>query len=192
MERDRRWFHESEDGRWRVPLLLGAFLLLAAVIGRGLQDARPAAASGQPVGLGAFVDLAYWRYSAADHTTFNTAGTPSASMPKPLFADLPAYPSMLTVPADIQAYRNKIQATFDTWALSYERDGIDQAADGSYDRGVNGNDDDGKNGVDDVGELETVPPYGDAPRGIRVLIRLYEPGTRQVRQASVAGDFVTE
>jgi hypothetical protein len=48
------------------------------------------------------------------------------------------------------------------------------------------------NGVDDVSERDTIPPYSYPLRGLQVRIRLYEPSTRQARQATVATDFVTE
>lgn len=86
---------------------------------------------------------------------------------------------------------------------------------------VDGLDNDGINGVDDPGEAETRPPYpvyvGDNEvddnfdgnvddvtenayarpvptilRGIEVRIRMYEPGTRQTRQQTVATDFIPE
>jgi hypothetical protein len=46
--------------------------------------------------------------------------------------------------------------------------------------------------VDDVGERETVPPYSQPLRGLRVRIRMYEPSTRQIRQATVETDFLRE
>jgi hypothetical protein len=46
--------------------------------------------------------------------------------------------------------------------------------------------------VDDAGERETVPPYPYALRGVQVRIRVYEPQTRQVRQATVESDFIPE
>jgi hypothetical protein len=96
--------------------------------------------------------------------------------------------------------------TYDTWSLSYERDGLNQdwsnwgptydnvanINTGPFDEGTNGLDDDGINGVDDIGERETHPPFGKPLRGVQVRVRIHEPGTRQVRQATVAGDFIPE
>lgn len=85
---------------------------------------------------------------------------------------------------------------YDTWSLSYERDGIDQNDDGSVDEGFDGidNPDDEPpglpiNGVDDLTERETSPPYDEELQGIEVRIRMLEFGTGQVRQVSVVGDF---
>ncbi len=82
---------------------------------------------------------------------------------------------------------------FDTWPLSYERDGIDQDGDGTTDQGFDGIDHavqgGTQNGIDDINERETSPPYNVAPKGIEVRIRMLEFGTGQVRQASVVGDF---
>ncbi|MFN0018223.1 MAG: type II secretion system protein J [Pirellulaceae bacterium] len=64
--------------------------------------------------------------------------------------------------------------------------------------GSNGIDDDGQNGVDDASEVAWSLPGGvltPAPttlRGIEVRIRMYEPGTRQTRQATVGTDFIPE
>jgi hypothetical protein len=83
-------------------------------------------------------------------------------------------------------------ATYDTWALSYEKDGMDQLNTGKFDLATDGLDNDGVNGVDDTGERETVPPYPQPLRGLRVRIRIYEPSTRQIRQATVETDFLRE
>ncbi|MCE9528730.1 MAG: prepilin-type N-terminal cleavage/methylation domain-containing protein [Planctomycetales bacterium] len=64
--------------------------------------------------------------------------------------------------------------------------------------GDNGVDDDLQNGVDDPGEKSYVNadgsrrPSASILRGIEVRIRMYEPGTRQTRQATVATDFIPE
>lgn len=71
---------------------------------------------------------------------------------------------------------------WDTWPTTYENQGTGPA--------LNGLDDDGLNGVDDPGERQTQPPYAVPLRGIQVRIRIYEPQTRQMRQATVGADFV--
>lgn len=135
------------------------------------------------VGFGAYVDLYYGRYCTIP------ANTP--------FSIGPASKSQLG-----QA------AVYDTWAASYERDGYNQdyAFDGvgnistaPFDEGTNGVDDPDPTagnayqyGVDDANELETAPPYPAPLRGIEVRIRMYEPSTRQVRQATVGADFLPE
>ncbi len=73
---------------------------------------------------------------------------------------------------------------WDTWPLTYELQGPGNG------RAFNGLDDDGANGVDDPGERQTQPPYAVPLRGIQVRIRIYEPHTRQMRQATVGADFV--
>ena len=40
-------------------------------------------------------------------------------------------------------------------------------------------------GPDDSGERETLPPFRARPEAIRVSIRIENPATRQIRQASV-------
>jgi hypothetical protein len=123
------------------------------------------------------------------------------------FAGLPTaplltYPGALYVPG---AYQTTLGFTWDSWTLSYERDGINQdnaveaalSITPTIDEGTDGldNPDVGGayiNGIDDVSERETVPPYPSALRGIQVRIRVYEPQTRQVRQATVESDFIPE
>jgi hypothetical protein len=115
----------------------------------------------------------------------------SPAPPGSYFSQLPAMPTSYTA-AQQTAYLNLIGLTYDTWALSYERDGINQNGGATIDEGTDGIDSDGKNGVDDVGERETVPPYSYPLRGLQIKIRFYEPGTRQVRQATVGTDFISE
>jgi hypothetical protein len=96
------------------------------------------------------------------------------------------------------AYLPTIGFTYDTWTLAYERDGIDQDGLLGVDQFTNGLDDNGIpgsnlfNGVDDISERETTPPYPYPLRGVQVRIRLIEPATRQVRQATVESDFIPE
>ncbi|MGI8981890.1 MAG: PulJ/GspJ family protein [Pirellulaceae bacterium] len=61
--------------------------------------------------------------------------------------------------------------------------------------GSNGIDDDGDGNPDDVNEQNTniySRPVATILRGIEVRIRMYEPGTRQTRQTTVATDFIPE
>jgi prepilin-type N-terminal cleavage/methylation domain-containing protein len=120
-------------------------------------------------------------------------------------------------------------ASWDTWTMAYEKDGLPQVPPGyaarpvpNTDWMVDGLDNDGNAGVDDPDEAETAPPYPSVwvgsnarddnfdgtvddsteqnysrmipttLRGIEVRIRMYEPGTRQTRQATVHTDFIPE
>ncbi|HEY3395160.1 MAG TPA: prepilin-type N-terminal cleavage/methylation domain-containing protein [Lacipirellulaceae bacterium] len=47
-------------------------------------------------------------------------------------------------------------------------------------------------GVDDVGERETAPPYDKPLRGVQVLMRVYEPDSRAIRQVRVNQHFMAE
>ncbi|BBO34036.1 PilW family protein [Lacipirellula parvula] len=87
-------------------------------------------------------------------------------------------------------------AVYDTWSYHYENDGLNQDASATdawrantFDQGANGLDDDGANGVDDRGERETSPPYDVPLRGIKAILRVYEPDARQVRESSVTHSF---
>jgi hypothetical protein len=163
--------------------------------------------AGKLIGLGAYVDLNYYRYlppnapknALNDARNIDNTLTTTSGFPMPYYADRPAVPlSLKNTPAEPTYLINfgyntyPFGATYDTWAFSYEKDGMDQLGTGTYDRATNGLDDDGANGVDDARERETVPPYPQPLRGIRVRIRIYEPGTRQIRQATVEADFLRE
>ena len=95
--------------------------------------------------------------------------------------------SVLRSPA---APRSRLSATYDTWSLHYEFNGIDDDADGVIDDGTNGLDDNGNGVPDDPAEYETSPPYPVPLRGIEVRIRCYEPTSRQVRQMTVRHSFI--
>jgi prepilin-type N-terminal cleavage/methylation domain-containing protein len=134
------------------------------------------------VGFGAYVDLFYTRPGYSPGTATST------------FSDAPVYPGSL---ANAAAYRAILGTPYDTWALSYERDGINQDAfeEGMMpllDEGTDGLDNNGTSGVDDPGERETSPPYPVPLRGIQVRIRVLEPASRQMRQATVGADFIQE
>jgi len=154
------------------------------------------------LGLGAYVDLNYYRYvpaSAGVDATLSQPPPMGSGIPMPHYGKGPDVPSSLTDEKAIAAYLNNLGyynypfgATYDTWSVSYERDGIDQLGTGRYDWQTNGVDDNGDYVVDDVGERETVPPYSQPLRGLRVRIRMYEPSTRQIRQATVETDFLRE
>ncbi len=125
-------------------------------------------------GFGGYVDLFYNRYAASPASTFS--GEPVAKSG--------------LVSAVLAAQRQP--AVYDTWSMHYEYDGFDQFGDGLVDLGTNGIDDDGINGVDDAGERETSPPYPYPLRGIEVRFRVIDVDSRQVRQVTVAADFVPE
>ncbi|MCC9655861.1 prepilin-type N-terminal cleavage/methylation domain-containing protein [Rhodopirellula halodulae] len=101
------------------------------------------------------------------------------------------------------------QPAFDTYTSHYEKDGLQQgrlsaATEGTrwatsgtnIDRGADGIDGVGiysggaaplsaRYGPDDLGERETQPPFLDTPEAIQISVRLENPATRQIRQASV-------
>jgi prepilin-type N-terminal cleavage/methylation domain-containing protein len=115
----------------------------------------------------------------------------AAAIGRSYYATQAAAPPGFTT-AQVNTYRPLIGRTYDTWSLNYERDGVNQDGDNFTDESTNGIDDDNQNGVDDYGERETVPPYPQPLRGLQVKIRVYEPGTRQMRQATVTTDFLAE
>ena len=147
-------------------------------------------------GYGAFVDLYYSRYANAGSGTF-------FSGPSSLGSQL--------------STSSNFSAIYDTWSVTYERDGINQDGDTLTDEGTNGIDDGFSssvdptkaanypiahsntssgnihyNGADDPSEKETIAPYETPLRGVQVIIRVYDPSTRQLRQATVVADFTPE
>ena len=81
---------------------------------------------------------------------------------------------------------------WDTWTPEYESDGLDQDLDDEDDQGTNGVNDGGSNVIDDPAERETIPPYTQPIRGMKVTLRLVEKGTKQVHQISIIHSFVPE
>ena len=98
-------------------------------------------------------------------------------------------------------YADMRYATYDTWSLHYEYDGLNQDGDDDVDEGTDGLDngvaglglDDLVNtGVDDFSERETSPPYPYPLRGLQVKVRVYEPDSQTVHQVTVTADFLPE
>jgi type II secretory pathway pseudopilin PulG len=130
-----------------------------------------------PAGLGTYVDLRYSRYSPNAVPSEFSGGPVGRSR-------------LATATSDIWS-------SFDTWSFFYEHVGSNDGraypwSTAEHGRATNGIDDDGINGVDDVGERLTAPPYPVPLRGMQVRIRVLEPQTRQVRQATVVQDFIPE
>ena len=91
-------------------------------------------------------------------------------------------------------------ATYDTWSVQYEADGLNQDLDAFTDEGTNGLDNPDPTlppnlqnpAVDDVSERETSPPDPFPLRGIQITVRVLDPDSRQVRQITVVNDFTPE
>lgn len=154
------------------------------------------------IGQGGYVDLFYSRYTPGITSTFSNAPLNRSGMAL-------NSSGMPRLPETIWGV-STIPTVYDTWSIFYEHDGVDQDGimgmdifrDPSLapviDQGTDGVDNrvfsTGAylNGVDDVGERETSPPYPVPLRGVQVRIRLIDPDTRQVRQVTVASDFIPE
>jgi len=147
--------------------------------------------SGTLSGFGAYVDLGW-----DDNGEYPL-------IPLPPNSPLPHFQRAHTVgwhPADPNNPNTRGNpAVYDTWSFHYENDGLDQDPNNPnpllanlIDQGLNGLDDDGINGVDDILERETSPPYPVPLRGMQVKLRIYEPDTRQIREATVTRSFVPQ
>ncbi len=133
------------------------------------------------VGQGDYVDLNYrasYGKFLSDYPAISYGAMPAANTS--LFSELPTMKSQLRTP---------LGGVYDTWSYHYENDGIDQDGVLGFDQGANGLDDDNANGVDDRGERETAPPYDVPLRGVKVILRVYEPDARQIRESSVTHSF---
>jgi len=86
-----------------------------------------------------------------------------------------------------------LSSTYDTWSLHYENDGLPQpSTNATFDLGTNGLDDNSDGIVDNIAELDTQAPFPSQIRGIRIIVRAYEPGSQQVREITVVQDFLPE
>jgi hypothetical protein len=162
-------------------------------------------APGTLVGRGAFVDLGYAR-AAMNDGLFDDAERQTV---RSNFSDWPEYQvadSSGTISADKSglkyfALAGRNTFMYDTWTDFYERNGQNEDGDtvnvgGTavplIDEGNDQVDNDGVLGIDNFAEQETAPPYAAPLRGLKVIVRLYESDTRQVRQMSVVNDFIPE
>lgn len=134
------------------------------------QEAR---AGATPVGFGAYVDLGY------GHSL-----TPPFSVPSQ-FDGQPTPRSGLRPPTTPPPPPPSTHYVYDTWSLHYEADGVDQDLANGPDAATNGLDDNGNGIVDDIDEYDTLPPYPLPLRGVKITIRVYEPSSKQVREAVV-------
>lgn len=139
------------------------------------------------VSQGAYVDLGYGLRGAGLSPSNPLHPNLATAFPQPI---RPVFIYQMTVPG-----QNDV-SIYDTWSYHYENDGIDQDNRDNdndlrtgYDEGANGLDDDNTNGVDDMGERETRPPYDVPLRGIKAILRVYEPDARQIRESSVTHSF---
>jgi type II secretory pathway pseudopilin PulG len=166
---------------------------------------RPGTGPGA-ISAGEFVDLFYMRYVEP-----RVSGTPAWAISEPTrvypFAQYRSHFSAPPAFYDLnnngrwdvgEPMRGPTVPTYDSWSFHYEQDGINQDSAlaavwpwrAAVDQGANGVDDDGARGVDDPEERETAPPYTEPLRGVKISLRVIEPGSRVVRQASVIQDFV--
>ena len=156
------------------------------------------AASPVITGYGAYCDLGWGRRP----NTTNYVYPKSATIALPLGMAAAAWPSIVPQPLLHMPHQVgwrpisttppalvDFPAVYDTWSYHYENDGIDQDVNTVLDQGANGLDDDNANGVDDRGERETSPPYDVPLRGVKVILRVYEPDSRQIRESSVTHSF---
>ncbi len=135
---------------------------------------------GTPAAFGAYVDLGYYN-------SMLMTGPPSAVF---------NYVNPTARPSGASYFNTTSTSTrvYDTWSLHYENNGVDEDSDGTYwDAGTNGLDDGpapNPNGlVDDQSEFDTLPPYSAPLRGIRITLRVYEPNSKQIREAVIIQNF---
>lgn len=140
----------------------------APILANGNVEPNPSASG--IVTHGAYVDLGYRNI---DYATW-------------LFS--PVLP--LSVFAHWGEPRSGLTRVYDTGSSHYEHNGVNEDGVGGPDQGTDGFDNDNANGVDDPLEMETSPPYPAPLRGIQVKIRVFDPGSRQIREVTVEQDFL--
>jgi hypothetical protein len=164
--------------------------------------------SANPIAFGAYADLNYMYLNGQSTTSNNARRTQYLAMMDRLDrAVLPAAAVNLQVklprpsfgfatPGNILSGNStgtsgQLPAVFDTWSRHYEYDGIDNDGDGQIDEFSDGIDNNG-NGYVDEPELErdALPPFEAPLRGIKVIIRVMEQDSRQVREVSTVHEFV--
>ena len=134
--------------------------------GEAVYPSEPGFASAGPaLGVGAFVDL------GSGGGRFGGVGHPKSGL---------GFGSSTTA-RGIRVY--------DTWSFFYEHDGRGQLSPFGTDSGTNGFDDNGNGVVDDPDEFDTMPPYPHPLEAIQVVIRVFEPDTKQIRQVTLVHNF---
>jgi len=149
------------------------------------------------VGSGAYVDLNYGEKYIEYATLVGITPAPTiGGLVQTQFFGPPLLKSQLAAGV-------VFGGVYDTWSFHYENDGIDQDSTNDngagIDQGTNKLDDvvpqntppspEARNGTDDIGERETSPPYNVPLRGIQVKLRVYDPDSRQIREATVTKGF---
>lgn len=181
---------------------------LGGALGMFMRD--PQTPHSQLVGFGAYVDLFYMAYNLGDpHDPSSgaanrkyenrlrlwerqTLGNGSVgAMPRPAFAGRGDERSGLAGP-EYSNIQPLISCVYDTYTTHYERDGLDNNANGIADEGTNGIDDNGNGLIDEAAEQETAPPYAAALRGIQVKLRVFESDSRAIREVTLVHEFIPE
>ena len=121
------------------------------------------------LGFGGYVDLGY--YQTYDYTGWKTKPLPCPP-PPPNFNTY----GNISSPLCGSAVTPRV---YDTWCNTYDgtlaTDGFDNNSMGI---------------VDNNGERAFVTPYSAPLRGIQVIIRIFEPDSRQIREVTITQDFL--
>ncbi len=131
--------------------------------------------------LGAFVDLNYANLAGQSYFSGPTYGDGNKS------ALAGTQPS---------------QGSYDTWCSGYEfynhsayswwSNPATDVLYGQTANGTNGFASPGYSSIGDPGQRMSCPPYPLPLRGLQIKIRVYEPGTRQVRETTIVENFVPD
>jgi len=152
------------------------------------------------VSRGAYVDLNYMYYviNEASLTAVQLATITSHFSGAPDIRSGMSFTAGMTINGSYTVPNALVPAVYDTWSTRYERDGLDQNANGLADEGTNGIDDLGIGGAASVGlidddlEQETAPPYASPLRGIQIKIRCFDPDSKQIREVTIVQEFLPE
>lgn len=156
--------------------------------------------SATPIGYGAYVDLNYMCLKGGPTNTHLPTYSAAVDAPIPAFHHCGDPRSWLagqlppngSITVNTASPLSVLASIYDTGSTSGEYDGFDQNRNGTTDEGANGVDDDGTGGIDDAGEKEAPPPYSAPLRGIQIRLRVYEPETGAIREATIVQDFIRE
>jgi hypothetical protein len=124
----------------------------------------------QIVSYGAYVDLPS-KDAGGALRTYAPGYVPAAGAPVPRFNQI-WESTKSQMPTG-----NGAAGIYDSWSATYEATGAD------------GLDNNGDGIVDDPSEADTSAPYPGPLLGIQVKIRVYDPASRSVREATVRQNF---
>jgi type II secretory pathway pseudopilin PulG len=134
------------------------------------------------LGFGGYVDLGYYPAYAPYTATGALAWQHALPCPPPT----PNFSGLGNQFSPLVATASRPERVYDTWSNSYDN----VPAPSTSIRPNDGFDNKGIGVVDNDDERAFPTPYSAPLRGIQVIIRIYEPDSRQIREVTIEQDFL--